>query len=130
MRTKTSEFNLEFVFRFQLFGNSRSRQLFSEQYFFVKNPLPIHPKQELTSLREEIGTSSMNEEGEVTIPKEIHDALKLRAGDKVVFIQEDNRIIVRKARAKNLSVMLENQEPWKLGSSEFQRRARKEWSPK
>ncbi|HYB04304.1 MAG TPA: AbrB/MazE/SpoVT family DNA-binding domain-containing protein [Nitrososphaerales archaeon] len=79
---------------------------------------------------QEVGVSSISEKGQVTIPKEIRDALQLKAGDKVVFIERANEILVRKAKTKRLSEILENQKPWKWGSLEFQRKARKEWSPK
>jgi antitoxin PrlF len=78
----------------------------------------------------EIGISSISEKGQVTIPKEIRDILALKAGDKVVFVmEEDNEIAIRKATGstKKLSSILENQKTWKIGSIEFQRKARKEW---
>ncbi|MFI5420233.1 MAG: AbrB/MazE/SpoVT family DNA-binding domain-containing protein [Nitrososphaerales archaeon] len=76
----------------------------------------------------QVGISSISEKGQVTIPKEIRDVLQLKPGDKVVFIERGNEIVVHKARSRKLSVMLENQKPWKLSSIEFQRKARKEWS--
>jgi AbrB family looped-hinge helix DNA binding protein len=79
-------------------------------------------------LSNQVGISSISEKGQVTIPKEIRDVLQLKPGDKVVFIERGNEIVVHKARSRKLSVMLENQKPWKLGSIEFQRKARKEWS--
>jgi AbrB family looped-hinge helix DNA binding protein len=80
-------------------------------------------------LEEEIGVSSINGRGQVTIPKVIRDALKLKAGDKVVFIERNNEILVHKAKTKKLSEILEKQESWRLSSLEFQRKARTEWSP-
>ena len=74
--------------------------------------------------------SSMSEKGQVTIPKEIRDALGLKAGDRVVFVERDNEIVVHKAGTKNLSTLLENQKPWRIGSLEFQRKVRKEWQSK
>jgi AbrB family looped-hinge helix DNA binding protein len=79
---------------------------------------------------EEIGFSSISEKGQVTIPKEIRDATQLKAGDKVIFLERDNEIVIHKARTKKLSDILENQNPWKMSSLEFQRKARKEWSRK
>ncbi|MCL4518365.1 MAG: AbrB/MazE/SpoVT family DNA-binding domain-containing protein [Thaumarchaeota archaeon] len=76
----------------------------------------------------EVGVSSVSEKGQVTIPKEIRDALQLKAGDKVVFVERDDEIVVHKAKAKRLSEVLEGHKPWKESSLEFQRRARKEWS--
>jgi AbrB family looped-hinge helix DNA binding protein len=80
-------------------------------------------------LEEEIGVSSINGRGQVTIPKVIRDALKLKAGDKVVFIERNNEILVHKAKTKKLSEILEKQESWRLSSLEFQRLTRTEWSP-
>jgi AbrB family looped-hinge helix DNA binding protein len=78
-------------------------------------------------LRKEVGVSSISEKGQVTIPKEIRDALQLKTGDKVVFIARDKEIVVHTAKRKKLSETLENQKPWKSSGLEFQRRVRKEW---
>jgi antitoxin PrlF len=78
----------------------------------------------------EIGISSISEKGQVTIPKEIRDKLALKAGDKLVFVmEEDNEIAIHKATGstKKLSSILENQKSWKMGSIGFQCKARKEW---
>ena len=79
-------------------------------------------------MAEEIGISSISEKGQVTIPKEIRDSLQLKAGDKVVFIERDNEIVVHKSRTKKLSAILEGQNRWKMNALEFQRKARTEWS--
>jgi len=79
-------------------------------------------------LSDQVGISSLSEKGQVTIPKEIRDALQLKPGDKLVFIERGDEIVVHKAKARKLSAILENQKPWKLSSIEFQRKARKEWS--
>lgn len=63
----------------------------------------------------------MSEKGQVTIPKKICDAVKLKTGDKVVFIKRDDEILIQKVKMKRLSEILENQKPWKLSSLEFQR---------
>lgn len=81
-------------------------------------------------MQEEVGMSSVNEKGQVTIPKEIRDLLQLKPGDKVVFIERDNEIVVHKARTRKLSSILERQTRWKVSSLEFQRKAREEWSSK
>jgi len=75
----------------------------------------------------EIGVSSISEKGQVTIPKEIRDILGLKAGDKVVFIDQNDQFVVRKARTGKLSQTLEYQKPWKVNALEFQRKIRKEW---
>ena len=75
----------------------------------------------------EIGISSVSEKGQVTIPKEMRDILGLKAGDKVVFIDQNDQFVMRKARTGKLSQTLENQKPWRADASEFQRKIRKEW---
>ncbi len=75
----------------------------------------------------EIGTSAVSSKGQVTIPKEIREALELKPGDKVVFIEREHEISIRRSRVKRLSQILEAQRPWKTSALEFQNRARKEW---
>ena len=69
----------------------------------------------------------VSEKGQVTIPKEMRDILGLKAGDKVVFIDQNDQFVMRKARTGKLSQTLENQKPWKADALEFQRKIRKEW---
>lgn len=95
------------------------------------NPLlQLVTRRGIGTFLEEIGISSISEKGQVTIPKEIRDVLELKTGDKVVFVERNNEIVVHKdsANTKKLSTILENQKPWKLSGVEFQRKARKEWS--
>jgi AbrB family looped-hinge helix DNA binding protein len=40
-------------------------------------------------------SSSLSSKGQVTIPKPIRDHLKLRTGDRLDFVIEDNRVVVR-----------------------------------
>jgi AbrB family looped-hinge helix DNA binding protein len=75
----------------------------------------------------EVGVSPVSEKGQVTIPKGIRDALKLKKGDRVVFLDRDDQVIIRKAKSKRLSEVLENQKPWKVKALAFQRKLRKEW---
>ncbi len=75
----------------------------------------------------EVGVSPVSEKGQVTIPKEIRDSLKLKKGDRVVFLEADKQVILRKAKSERLSEALENQKPWKTGALQFQRKLRKEW---
>jgi AbrB family looped-hinge helix DNA binding protein len=42
-------------------------------------------------------TSTLTSRGQTTIPKAIRDALQLQPGDRVEFIQEDDRVVLRRA---------------------------------
>jgi len=75
----------------------------------------------------EVGVSPVSEKGQVTIPKEIRDSLKLKKGDRVVFLEADETVILRKAKSGKLSETLQNQRPWKVSALPFQRKLRKEW---
>ena len=75
----------------------------------------------------EVGVSPVSEKGQVTIPKEIRDSLKLKKGDRVVFLEVDERVVLRKAKSEKLSETLESQKPWKEDALLFQRKLRKEW---
>ena len=69
----------------------------------------------------------MSEKGQVTIPKEIRDALKLKKGDRVVFLDKDDQVVLRKAKSERLSETLQNQKAWKTTALGFQKKLRKEW---
>lgn len=40
-------------------------------------------------------STSLSSKGQVTIPKTIRDHLKLRTGDRLDFVIEDNRVVLR-----------------------------------
>jgi len=42
-------------------------------------------------------TSTLTSRGQTTIPKAIREALQLQPGDRVEFIQEDDRVVLRRA---------------------------------
>jgi antitoxin PrlF len=48
-------------------------------------------------------TARINEKGQITIPADILERLNLRAGDRVAFIDEDDRVILRDASLAALS---------------------------
>lgn len=75
----------------------------------------------------EVSVSSITTKGQVTIPKEIREALGLREGDKVVFIIEGDRAMIRKVSGEKLSKILSRQKPWPEDSLAFQKRLRREW---
>ncbi len=75
----------------------------------------------------EVGISPVSEKGQVTIPKAIRNALKLKRGDLVVFLDRDSEVVLRKAKPGRLSEVLQGQKPWTVGALELQKRIRKEW---
>lgn len=75
----------------------------------------------------EVGVSPVSEKGQVTIPKEIRESLKLKKGDRVVFLEADDKVIIRKAKSEKLSETFQEQRPWKEGSVQLQRKLRNEW---
>lgn len=75
----------------------------------------------------EIGTVSTK--GQVTVPKDIREALHIRAGDKLVFDLEGGDLaLVRKAEPMRLTDILDRLGPTKETGVEFQRRLRREWT--
>lgn len=75
----------------------------------------------------EVGTVSTK--GQVTIPRDIREALRIRPGDKILFdLQGGDRALVRKAEPQRLSEILDRLGPSSEGGVETQRRLRREWS--
>lgn len=75
----------------------------------------------------EIGTVSTK--GQVTVPRDIRQALRLRPGDKLVFeLQAGGRAVVRKVEPARLTEILDRLGPTKEAGVELQRRLRDEWS--
>ncbi|MGD0588667.1 MAG: AbrB/MazE/SpoVT family DNA-binding domain-containing protein [Thermoplasmata archaeon] len=75
----------------------------------------------------EIGTVSTK--GQVTIPRDIRRALRIRPGDKILFdLEGGNRALVRKAEPERMSEILDRLGPTKVNGLEAQRRLRREWT--
>ena len=75
----------------------------------------------------EVSVGSVTTKGQVTIPKDIREALDLQEGDRVIFIIEGERAVIRKVSSEKLSEILGRQKPWVETSSAFQKRLREEW---
>ena len=78
----------------------------------------------------EVSIGSLTTKGQITIPKEIRETLGLREGDKVIFILEGERVVIRKVSGEKLSEILIRQKPWPESSMAFQKRLREEWGSK
>ena len=74
-------------------------------------------------------SSTISSKGQVTIPKDVREALRIRPGDKVLFdLTGGDRATVRKAEPARLTEILDRLGPSKETGVEFQRRLRREWS--
>ncbi|KYH37243.1 MAG: hypothetical protein AYL29_007860 [Candidatus Bathyarchaeota archaeon B24] len=58
--------------------------------------------------------------------KKARHKLKLKPGDKVVFLIREDGVLIRKALTRRLSELLE-EKPWPVDSLRFQRGLREEW---
>lgn len=75
----------------------------------------------------EIGVSSVTSKGQVTIPKDIRDALGVTEGDKIFFQADGDTVTIRKVPKDKLSDILMRAKPLNEPSLAFQRRLRREW---
>jgi antitoxin PrlF len=74
----------------------------------------------------EVGTISTK--GQVTIPKDIRDALGIRPGDKVRFdLERGDRAVLQKAEPSTLTEILGRLGPSGSSGVSMQRRLRREW---
>lgn len=49
------------------------------------------------SAREVLGTSKISYRYQITIPKDVRDRFRLEEGDIVVFVDENNKLLLRKS---------------------------------
>jgi antitoxin PrlF len=75
----------------------------------------------------EVGVSSVTSKGQVTIPKDIREALGVSEGDKVIFQADGDTVTLRKVPKDKLSDILMRARPLPEPSLAFQRRLRREW---
>jgi len=75
----------------------------------------------------EVSVGTVTSKGQVTIPKEIREILGVIEGDKVIFLVEGDRVLMRKVTSERLSDILSRQKPWPKAGLEFQKRLREEW---
>ncbi|MBE8538701.1 AbrB/MazE/SpoVT family DNA-binding domain-containing protein [Geoglobus acetivorans] len=71
-------------------------------------------------------TSKLSKKGQVVIPKEIREKLRIKPGDVVVFREEGGRVYIETVGEK-LTEILKAGKPVGESSVEFQRRLRDEW---
>ena len=72
---------------------------------------------------------TMSTKGQITIPKDIREALGIRPGDKVRFdLEAGERAVLQKAEPSRMTEILGRLGPSKEKGLAFQRRMRREWS--
>ena len=71
--------------------------------------------------------ATLTSKGQVTVPKEVRDALGAVQGDRLVFELDGQRAFVRKAPRESLAALFRRQTPWGTSATAFQRRLRDEW---
>jgi len=74
------------------------------------------------------GSGTISEKGQITVPKDVRDALGLHPGDRLLFdVEGGDRAVVRKARPSRLVDIIAAWGPSRESGVEFQRRLRGEW---
>jgi antitoxin PrlF len=75
----------------------------------------------------EVSVGTVTSKGQVTIPKEIRETLGVNEGDKLIFLVEGDKVVLRKVGSEKLTDILSRRRPWGERGLEFQRRLREEW---
>jgi antitoxin PrlF len=74
------------------------------------------------------GSGTISEKGQITVPKDVRDALGLHPGDRLLFdVESGDRAVVRKARPARLVEILASWGPSAEPALAVQRRLRDEW---
>ena len=72
---------------------------------------------------------TISTKGQVTIPKDIREALGIRPGDKVRFdLERGDRAVLQKAEPSSLTEILGRLGPPTSSGVSMQRRLRREWA--
>lgn len=75
----------------------------------------------------EVSVGKVTSKGQVTIPKEIRETLGVNEGDKLIFLVEGDKVVLRKVGSEKLTDILSRRRPWGERGLDFQRRLREEW---
>jgi AbrB family looped-hinge helix DNA binding protein len=74
------------------------------------------------------GSGTISEKGQITVPKDVRDALGLHPGDRLLFdVETGDRAVLRKARPSRLTEIIAAWGPSSETGVEYQRRVRDEW---
>ncbi|MCI4346492.1 MAG: AbrB/MazE/SpoVT family DNA-binding domain-containing protein [Thermoplasmata archaeon] len=74
------------------------------------------------------GSGTISEKGQITVPKDVRDALGLHPGDRLLFdVESGDRAVVRKARPARLTEIIATWGAGEMPAVELQRRLRAEW---
>jgi len=63
----------------------------------MKNQAEMGADSEKSSKREVLGTSRISYRYQITIPKEVRDRFHFKEGDIIVFVDEGNRVTLKKS---------------------------------
>ena len=65
--------------------------------------------------------------GQITIPAEIRKSLGISRGDRIIFEQKGDDIIIKKAEEKSLVSLLESTSPLSEKATKSMKKIRDEW---
>ena len=75
----------------------------------------------------EVSVGTVTSKGQVTIPKEIRETLGVIEGDRLIFLVEGDKVVLKKVGSEKLTDILSRRKPWEEKGLDFQRRLREEW---
>ena len=74
-----------------------------------------------------IELGKITSKGQVTIPKDIRDALGISSGDKLLFERKNGDVVIKKARKGDVVSVLDKASPLEKKTLETLRKIRDEW---